>query len=132
MTFLWRAAGCPEPERKETPFADVKPGAFYEIAVAWAVEKNITSGMSKTSFAPDRTCTRGQIVTFLWRYAGTPAPTSIETQFTDTVPKAFYETAVAWAVENKITTGVKDTRFAPDDTCTRAQVVTFLFRAVKH
>ena len=93
------------------------------------MEQGITKGMSDTSFGPDLTCTRGQIVTFLWRFKGQPAPASAETPFTDVAAKAFYAKAVAWAVENKITNGMTATTFGPDDTCTRGQIVTFLYRA---
>ena len=131
VTFLWRAAGCPEPKNAKTAFADLKPGAFYEKAVAWAVETNITKGTSGTTFSPDDTCTRGQIVTFLYRFKESPVVEKAKSPFTDLKPGAFYEDAVAWAVANKVTNGMTDTTFAPDATCTRGQVVTFLYRAVK-
>ena len=130
VTFLWRAAGCPEPRSTRSPFTDVGSRAFYAKAVAWAVEKGITKGMSETSFAPDATCTRGQIVTFLWRFKGSPEPGSTATGFTDVSAKAFYAKAVAWAVENKVTNGMTKTTFAPNATCTRGQIVTFLYRAM--
>ena len=130
VTFLWRAAGCPEPANAGTGFTDLKPGAFYEKAVAWAVEQGITNGMSDDRFAPDATCTRGQIVTFLWRFRGEPDPVDGQTPFTDLKPGAFYLDAVAWAVENEITNGMSKTAFVPDATCTRGQVVTFLYRAM--
>ena len=131
VTFLWRAAGCPEPKSATTPFTDLKKGAFYEKAVAWAVENEITNGMSADKFAPDAKCNRGQIVTFLWRYKGTPDPKNTKTPFTDLKPGAFYEKAVAWAVENEVTNGMTATTFGPDATCTRGQVVTFLYRATQ-
>ena len=130
VTFLWRAAGCPEPESEKTTFTDVKQTAFYYKAVLWAVENKITNGMTETTFAPDATCTRGQIVTFLWRAAGSPEPEKTDNPFSDVKAGAFYYKAVLWAVENGITKGVSDTLFAPDQTCTRGQVVTFLYRAV--
>ena len=130
MTFLWRAAGCPAPEKAETPFDDLKPGAFYEKAVAWAVEKGITKGTSDTKFSPDATCTRGQIVTFLYRFKESPEVEEAENPFTDLKPGAFYEKAVAWAVASKVTNGMTATTFVPDGTCTRGQVVTFLYRAM--
>ena len=130
VTFLWRAAGCPEPESTETKFNDVGPNAFYTKAVAWAVEEGITNGMTATTFAPGATCTRGQIVTFLWRFMDSPAPKSGETGFTDVEATAFYARAVAWAVENKVTNGMTAVTFAPNETCTRGQVVTFLYRAM--
>ncbi|MBE7006789.1 MAG: hypothetical protein E7424_06550 [Ruminococcaceae bacterium] len=132
VTFLWRAAGCPAPVvTTSSGFTDVKPGAFYELAVAWAVEKGITKGMTDTTFGPDATCTRGQIVTFLWRFKNEPAPKSTQTPFTDVNPNGYYMKAVAWAVENEVTKGLSDTAFGPDATCTRGQVVTFLYRATK-
>ena len=130
VTFLWRAKGCPEPKRRETGFIDLKAGAFYQKAVAWAVENNITSGMDKTHFAPDASCTRGQVVTFLWRANGCPEPKSSSNPFTDVQKGKFYYKAVLWAVENGITNGMTKTSFAPDTTCTRGQIVTFLYRAM--
>ena len=94
------------------------------------MEKDITKGMSETSFAPDTTCTRGQIVTFLWRFKNSPEPTVTDTGFTDVNETAFYARAVAWAVEKGITKGMTPTTFAPNDTCTRGQIVTFLYRAM--
>ncbi len=129
VTFLWRAAGEPAPKSTQTPFTDLKPGAFYEKAVAWAVEEGITKGLSDTAFGPDATCTRGQIVTFLWRFKEEPAPKSAQTPFTDVNPDGYYMKAVAWAVEEGVTKGLGDTAFGPDTTCTRGQVVTFLYRA---
>ena len=131
VTFLWRAAGCPVPESTTTPFTDLKPDAFYEKAVAWAVKEGITKGTSDTTFAPDATCTRAQIVTFLWRFRGEPVPKSTETPFKDLKKDAFYLNAVAWAVENEVTNGLSADRFGPDATCTRGQVVTFLYRAAE-
>ncbi len=131
VTFLWRAAGCPAPGNTRTPFTDLKPGAFYEEAVAWAVEESITRGMSDTAFAPDGTCTRGQIVTFLWRFKKSEEPGENATPFTDLSAGAFYEKAVAWAVENQITNGMTHNTFVPGGTCTRGQVVTFLYRATQ-
>ena len=129
VTFLWRAAGCPEPAREKTGFSDLRDGAYYAKAVAWAVEKGITEGISADRFAPDALCTRGQIVTFLWRFAGRETPGSTKTDFADVPERAFYAEAVAWAVENKVTNGMSADRFAPDAVCTRGQVVTFLYRA---
>ena len=131
VTFLWRAVGCPEPSGAATAFTDVKPGAFYEKAVAWAVEEGITKGVTDTTFAPDDTCTRGQIVTFLWRFCGEPKPDSTETGFTDVSATAYYAKAVAWAVQDGVTKGMTETTFAPNATCTRGQVVTFLYRSGK-
>ena len=130
VTFLWRAAGCPEPAKTETSFTDLKPGGFYVKAVAWAVEQGITNGLTATTFGPDGKCTRGQIVTFLWRFKGKPEPVNKDTPFTDLKPGGFYLDAVAWAVESNVTKGMTATTFAPDATCTRGQVVTFLYRAI--
>ncbi len=128
VTFLWRAAGKPEPKTENSAFTDVKRGAYYEKAVLWAVENGITSGMSATTFAPDKLVTRAQAVTFLWRAAGKPEAAG-QNVFTDVVPGAFYEKAVAWAVEADITKGVNAAEFRPDSSCVRGQVVTFLYRA---
>ena len=129
VTFLWRAAGCPEPEKIDTGFKDLKEDGFYVKAVAWAVEQGITNGMSADRFGPDATCTRGQIVTFLWRFKGKPEPVNRAAPFKDLKKDGFYLDAVAWAVENNITNGMSANQFAPDNTCTRGQVVTFLYRA---
>ncbi|ALP95171.1 S-layer homology domain-containing protein [Intestinimonas butyriciproducens] len=109
-------------------FVDVATGSYYEDAVDWAVEKGITNGVSSNMFAPDDPCTRAQIVTFLWRAAGSPAPKSMSS-FTDVPADAFYAKAVAWAVENGITSGTGEGKFSPNAICTRAQSVTFLYRA---
>ena len=109
-------------------FVDVAEGSYYEEAIDWAVEKGITNGVSSNMFAPNDPCTRAQIVTFLWRAAGSPAPKSMSS-FTDVPADAFYAKAVAWAVENGITSGTGESKFSPDATCTRAQAVTFLYRA---
>lgn len=126
VTFLWRAAGSPEPTSTANPFTDVDTSAFYGKAVLWAVEKGITVGTSATTFAPNGTCTRAEAVTFLYRYAGTPAASG--SSFSDVPANAFYANAVAWAVANGITNGVGNDQFAPQATCTRAQIVTFLYR----
>ena len=109
-------------------FVDVAEGSYYEEAIDWAVEKGITNGVSSNMFAPNDPCTRAQIVTFLWRAAGSPAPKSMSS-FTDVPADAFYAKAVAWAVENGITSGTGEGKFSPNATCTRAQAVTFLYRA---
>ena len=131
VTFLWRAAGKPEPTEGTNPFTDVKEGAYYYKAVLWAVEKGITNGTSETTFDPDETCTRGQIVTFLWRREGKPAPTGANNPFADVKPSAYFGSAVLWAVETGITNGTSETTFEPNEDCTRAQVVTFLWRAYR-
>ena len=130
VTFLWRAAGKPAPASSESPFSDVKEGAYYYNAVLWAVENGITNGTSDTTFSPDETCTRAQIVTFLWRYEEQPAPAGTSNPFADVKPSAYFGSAVLWAVEKGITNGTSATTFAPEDTCTRAQVVTFLYRDI--
>ena len=132
VTFLWRANGCPEPEKANNPFTDVEPGRFYEKAVLWAVEKGITSGISATAFGPNEGCTRAQVVTFLWRAAGKPKPAKTDNPFTD-VTRSYYYDAVLWAVghDPQITSGTTKTLFSPDQTCMRGQIVTFLYRAVK-
>ncbi len=109
-------------------FVDVAEGSYYEEAIDWAVEKGVTNGVSSNMFAPNDPCTRAQIVTFLWRAAGSPAPKSMSS-FTDVPADAFYAKAVAWAVENGITSGTGESKFSPNSTCTRAQAVTFLYRA---
>lgn len=110
-------------------FVDVKAGDYFYDAVKWAAEKGITSGTDATHFSPNAACTRAQIVTFLWRAAGSPEPKAMSS-FADVSTDAYYAKAVAWAVENGITTGTGDGKFSPDATCTRAQSVTFLFRAI--
>ena len=112
-----------------SPFADVSTDAYYYEAVKWAAENNITGGIGNGLFGPELTCSRRQIVTFLWRAAGSPEPTALST-FTDVAADAYYAKAVAWAVENGVTTGTGDNRFSPDDPCTRGQAVTFLWRAL--
>ena len=127
VTFLWRAAGCPEPADADSPFTDVTLDSWYAKAVLWAVEKGITNGTSATTFSPDDTCTRAQIVTFLWRMQEQPAAEE-SSDFTDVPADAYFAGAVDWAVEQGITNGVSETEFAPDNDCTRAHIVTFLFR----
>ena len=131
VTFLWRAAGCPETAKTDNPFTDVKEGAYYYKAVLWAVEKGITKGTSATTFSPDKGCTRGQVVTFLHRSAGEPKPDSTENPFTDLKSGEYYYDAVLWAVKHEITKGTDSTHFSPNSTCTRGQIVTFLYRAMK-
>lgn len=131
VTFLWRAAGQPEPTGSRNPFTDVSASAYYYKAVLWAVENGITAGTSATTFSPDDTCTRAQIVTFLWRYEGMPTPASAGNSFVDVPTGAYYEKAVLWAAQSNVTAGTSATTFSPDSTCTRAQVVTFLYRDVK-
>ena len=126
VTFLWNAAGKPD-EGTTNNFADVSSTAWYSKAVAWAVKNNITSGTSKTTFSPGAPCTRAQAVTFLWKANGS-AEVSDAIAFTDVGASTWYRAAVAWAVKNNITGGVSATSFAPNRTCTRGQIVTFLYK----
>lgn len=126
VTFLWRAAGSPEPKTVSS-FSDVPESAYYAKAVEWAVENGITNGMTETTFAPDATCTRGQSVTFLHRALKGTASGSAN--FTDVKSDAFYADAINWAVANNVTNGTSNTTFSPNADCTRAEIVTFLYRA---
>ena len=130
VTFLWRAAGSPDPTTTENPFTDVKETDFFYKAVLWAVENEITNGLTKTTFGPYALCNRAQVVTFLWRSQEKPAPTSTEHPFTDVVEGEFYYEAMLWAVEKGITKGLTTTTFGPMANCNRAQVVTFLYRTL--
>ena len=126
VTFLWRAAGSPEPKTASS-FSDVPASAYYAKAVEWAVENGITNGLTETTFAPNATCTRGQSVTFLYRALGKKVESSAS--FTDVKSDAFYADAVNWAVKNDVTNGTSATTFSPNADCTRAEIVTFLYRA---
>ena len=130
VTFLWRIAGSPAPRLRTMPFTDVPAGSYYYDAVLWAVENGITEGTSDTTFSPDATCSRAQIVTFLWRSEKSPAAGS-RNPFADVKSSAYYADAVLWAVENDITKGTTNTTFSPNADCTRAQIVTFLWRCKK-
>jgi hypothetical protein len=127
-TFLWRYDGEPEPASPDTPFTDVIAGTFYAEAVAWLAEAKITTGTSPTTYSPGDPVTRAQMATFLWRYSGEPEPLSLDSNFTDVIAGSFYEKAVAWLVEQKITTGTTPTTYSPEDPVTRAQMATFLWR----
>ena len=116
-------------EAETSPFADVATDAYCYDAVKWAAEQGITGGIGNNLFGPNQPCTRAQIVTFLWRAAGSPEPKDMSS-FSDVPADSYYAKAVAWAVENGITTGTGDGKFSPDATCTRAQAVTFLARAL--
>ena len=129
VTFLWRAAGSPAAKSAVMPFADVKVGSYYYDAVLWAVENGITKGTSDTMFSPDATCSRAQIVTFLWRSQKSPAAGTAN-PFTDVKASAYYADAVLWAVKEDVTKGTTNTTFSPDTNCTRAQIVTFIWRAL--
>ena len=130
VTFLWRAAGSPKPETRAMPFTDVPVGSYYYDAVLWAVENGITKGTSETMFSPDATCSRAQIVAFLWRSEKSPAAGTAN-PFADVKSSAYYADAVLWAVREDITKGTTNTTFSPDADCTRAQIVTFLWRCKK-
>ena len=129
VTFLWRAAGSPEPKSTKNPFVDVKSDAFYYKAVLWAVEKGITNGLDATHFGPTEHCNRAQVVTFLYRAMGSPAVSGVSNPFTDVKSGQFYHKAVLWAVKEGITNGVSATEFGVNAVCNRAQIVTFLYRA---
>jgi len=129
VTFLWRAKGCPEPTATENPFKDISPKDYYYKAVLWAAEQGITTGVTKDRFAPEKGCTRAQVVTFLWRGESKPQISPVQNPFKDVGEDTYYSTAVAWAVKQGITTGKTKDKFAPEDLCTRGQIVTFLYRA---
>ena len=130
VAILWRAAGSPKPETRTMPFADVPAGSYYYDAVLWAVENGIAKGTSDTTFSPNMTCTRAQIVAFLWRSEKSPAAGTAN-PFADVKSTAYYADAVLWAVKENITRGTTNTTFSPDADCTRAQIVTFLWRCKK-
>ena len=130
VTFLWRTAGSPKPEIRTMPFTDVPVGSYYYDAVLWAVENGITKGTSDTTFSPNMTCTRAQIVAFLWRSEKSPAAGTAN-PFADVKSTAYYADAVLWAVKENITKGTTSTTFSPNADCTRAQIVTFLWRCKK-
>lgn len=128
VVFLWHQAGNPSAHDAAMPFSDVDPDAYYYQAVAWAVQHKITAGTSATTFSPNDTLTRAQTMTFLWNSVGSPAVSSSAMPFNDVSLSAYYYQAVTWAVQNSITAGTSATTFSPSAPCTRAQVVTFLFR----
>ena len=130
VTFLWRAAGSPKPETRAMPFTDVPVGSYYYDAVLWAVENGITKGTSDTTFSPNMTCSRAQIVAFLWRSEKSPAAGTAN-PFADVKSTAYYADAVLWAAKEDITKGTTNTTFSPGADCTRAQIVTFLWRCKK-
>ena len=129
VTFLWRAMGSPAPTGASMSFTDVAADSYYYNAVLWAVENGVTTGTSETTFSPDAPCDRGQIVTFLHRAMKSPAA-SAQSTFSDVAADAYYAQAVAWAVENGVTTGTGDNAFSPAASCSRSQIVTFLYRAM--
>ena len=128
VTFLYRAAGSPSVDGLENPFTDVSKDSVYYNAILWAVEKGITKGTTETTFDPNAVCTRGQIVTFLYRASGDDKVTGV-TDFTDVAADSYCADAVAWAVANGVTKGTTATTFAPNATCTRGQAVTLIYRA---
>ena len=127
VTFLWRAAGSPMPRYRTCAFTDVDSRDYYYNAVLWAVEQGITTGLTATTFGPDVTVSRGQVATFLYRAASASKPNTFN-PFTDVKTTAYNYDAILWAYDNRITTGTSDTTFSPDSSCTRAQIVTFLYR----
>ena len=129
VTFLWRAAGSPAPKHADMPFTDVAADAYYRDAVLWAVENGITGGTGANTFSPDAPCSRGQIVAFLWRSRQSPMIAAAN-PFTDVDTDDYYHDAVLWAADEGITGGTSATTFSPDAACTRAQIVTFLYRAL--
>lgn len=130
VTFLWRTAGSPASKTSTMPFTDVPVGSYYYDAVLWAVENGITKGTSDTTFSPNMTCSRAQIITFLWRSEKSPAAGTAN-PFADVKSTAYYADAVLWAVKENITKGTTSTTFSPNADCTRAQIVTFLWRCKK-
>ena len=130
VTFLWRAAGSPEPNTTDNPFTDVTKDDYFYKAVLWAVENKVTTGTSATTFAPYRPCDRAQIVTLIYRAAGEPEVGTTDNPFADVPADAYYVKAVLWAVENGITNGKSADSFVPNATCTRGEGVTFLYRGI--
>ncbi|MDY6366091.1 MAG: S-layer homology domain-containing protein [Oscillospiraceae bacterium] len=133
VTFLWRAAGCPEPAGMSS-FTDVSADAYYAKAVAWAAEQGITGGTGDGKFSPDAVCTRSQSMTFIYRSeqaqgGGMQGEWMFQNPFADVNLEDYYGEAVMWAVANGVTSGTSDTTFSPNATCTRGQIVTFLYRA---
>lgn len=129
VTFLWRAAGCPESSILVNPFKDVTEQDYYYKAVLWALEKGITTGTETGIFSPHMKCTRSEVVTFLWRAFGQPETEGTENPFTDVKSGSWYEQSALWALEKGITTGTAAGQFSPHEVCSRAQIVTFLYRA---
>ena len=130
VTFLWRAKGCPEPSSAVNPFDDAAADAYYAKAVLWAVENGVTNGVGANAFCPDLPCTRAQVVTFLSRAFGGQSRRDTVIPFTDVDEAAYYYFPTYWAYANSITAGTSETSFSPNDPCTRAQIVTFLYRVL--
>lgn len=131
ITYLWIASGRPEPQATESPFSDVPEGKYFFKPVLWAVEEKITGGSGDGKFGVGEPCTRAQAMTFLWISLGRPAPASTDIPFEDVKPNNYFCKPVLWAVENYITGGTSATTFGPNDTCTRGQIVTFLYKAIE-
>ena len=129
MTFLWKANGSPEPKTTKNPFTDVKTSNYYYKPVLWAVENGITTGTSATTFSPNAACTRGQVVTFLWHANGDPEDIAKSNPFGDVKSINYYYKPVLWAMEHGITSGTTENSFSPNQTCTRAQIVTFIWKS---
>ena len=129
LTFLWKAKGAPEPASSVNPFTDVNEAKYYYKAVLWAVENKVTGGAGTDRFGIGEPCTREQAMTFLWEVCGSPEPAKNDNPFKDVIEGKYYSKAVLWAVEQGITGGVSDDRFGVGDPCTRAQIVTFLYKA---
>ncbi|MBQ1372289.1 MAG: S-layer homology domain-containing protein [Oscillospiraceae bacterium] len=130
VTILWRAMGEPEPDCSEQPFIDVEPESYYSDAVLWAVHEGITVGTDATHFTPERACTRGEIITLLYRCQGAPVPIEGAWNFTDVEETDYYYKPICWAVQNGIASGVSATEFQPEASSPRVDIVLFLFRAV--
>ena len=130
VTFLWKAMGSPEPGSTDNPFTDVKPSDYFYKPVLWAKENGVTAGTSATTFSPGKGCTRGQIVTFLWKAMRSPGPRDTSNPFTDVKPSDYFYNPVLWAKESGVTSGTSATTFSPGKTCTRAQAMTFLYKAL--
>ena len=130
VTFLWRSVGSPEPKTTKNPFTDIQKTDYFYKAVLWAVDNNITVGTSATTFSPSQNCSRAHVVTFLHRLNGTPSPNTSKNPFGDVTSKDYFYKPVLWAVKESITQGVSQTAFGPNQSCTRGQIVTFLYRAV--
>lgn len=128
VMFLWRSAGSPQPKSTANPFTDVSESDYFYTAVLWAKENGITGGTSATTFGPDAPCTRAHVATFLWRSEGSPEPKNGKNPFTDVGDSDYFRTAVLWAVENQVTSGIGQGLFGPDAPCTRGQIVTFLYK----
>ena len=132
VTFLNRALGNPMPSTFRSCFADIKSQTYSYYPILWAAETGVTTGTDRYQFSPKKVCTRGQVVTFLWRAVGSPEPEALNCPFTDVKSSAYYYKAMLWAVQNGITTGTSETKFSPNAECSRAQVVTFLYRTVRN